>query len=170
MELHIVLHEPEIPQNTGSIGRTCMAIGARLHLVEPLGFSLDNKYLKRAGLDYWHELDLEIHPDWSAFRSAYPNAPLWFFTTKAGKSCSDADWEQNPFLVFGKETAGLPLALLQQQPERCLRIPMLPRARSLNLSVAAGIAAYEAMRHYGFPKLAVAALGKTSASLTACCL
>ena len=146
--------EPEIPQNTGSIGRTCMAIGAKLHLIEPLGFSLDDKHLKRAGLDYWQELDLEIHADWDGFSMAYPHAPLWFFTTKAGKPCTEADWEENPFLVFGKETAGLPITLLKQQPNRCLRIPMLSRARSLNLSVAVGIAAYEAMRHFDFPELA----------------
>ncbi len=153
MEIHIVLHEPEIPQNTGSIGRTCMAVGARLHLIKPLGFSLDNKYLKRAGLDYWHELDVEIHDDWDSFTTNYPDASLWFFTTKAPRRHDEVNFENRVFLVFGKETAGLPDKLLMTAPERCVRIPLLSKARSLNLSVAVAVAAFEALRQNGFTGL-----------------
>lgn len=150
MELHIVLHEPEIPQNTGSIGRTCMALGAKLHLIEPLGYIIDDKRLKRAGLDYWKELDVEIHSDWTVFCAAYPDAPLWYFTTKARKRHDEADYGNQAFLVFGKETAGLPDSMLASSSDRCVRIPMMDRARSLNLSVAVGVAAFEAMRQGGF--------------------
>ena len=153
MELHVVLHEPEIPQNTGSIGRTCMAAGARLHLIRPLGFSLDDRYLKRAGLDYWHELDVEIHDSWEHFLKKYPDAPLWFYTTKAAKRHDEGRFGDRAFLVFGKETAGLPDSLLSPVPERCLRIPILSRARSLNLSVAVGVASFEALRQNGFESL-----------------
>lgn len=159
MDLHIVLVEPEIPQNTGSIGRTCMAVGARLHLIRPLGFSLDDRYLKRAGLDYWDRLDLEIHPDWNAFLSARPEAagseaPIWFYTAKAARRFDEASFTNQAYLVFGKETAGLPEELLRSAPERCLRIPLIPGARSLNLSVAVGTAAYEALRQNGYEGLA----------------
>ncbi len=153
MELHIVLYEPEIPQNTGSIGRTCLALNAKLHLIEPLGFSLEDKYLRRSGLDYWKKLAVECHSSWLDFRKAYPNAPLWFFTTKAGKRVDKAQYEIEAFLVFGKETAGLPHELLLSQPERCLRIPMLSQARSLNLAVSVGIAAYEVHRQNHFKKM-----------------
>lgn len=154
MELHIVLHEPRIPHNTGSIGRTCMALGARLHLIEPLGFSLDDKYLRRAGLDYWNDLAVEIHRNWSEFLCAYPNASLWYFTTKATLSYDTVQYENPTFLLFGKETAGLPDEILKEHPERSLRIPILPRARSLNLSVAVGVAAFEAIRQTDFESLA----------------
>jgi len=153
MELHIVLIEPEIPQNTGSIGRTCMAIDARLHLIKPLGFSLEDKYLKRAGLDYWQDLDVEIHEDWDTFTTAYPDAPLWYFTTKASRRHDEAAFGGTVFLVFGKETAGIPDKLLKESPARCLRIPLLGKARSLNLSVAVGVAAFEALRQNGFTGL-----------------
>jgi len=153
MNIHIVLLEPEIPQNTGSIGRTCMAIGAQLHLIRPLGFSLDDRYLKRAGLDYWQDLDVEIHDNWEAFTKAYPDAPLWFFTTKAARRHDEAEFGSSVFLVFGKETAGIPDELLKNNPKQCLRIPLLPRARSLNLSVAVGVAAFEALRQKGFTGL-----------------
>lgn len=156
MELHIVLHEPEIPQNTGSIGRTCMAIGARLHLIRPLGYSLDDKYLKRAGLDYWQHLDVEIHDDWKAFCSAYPDAPLWFYTTKAIRRHDEAKYGERAFLIFGKETAGLPDSLLEDLPEQCVRIPLIEKARSLNISVAVGVAAYEALRQNDFSGLSTA--------------
>ena len=154
MELHIVLHEPEIPQNTGSIGRTCMALGAKLHLIKPLGFSLDDKYLRRAGLDYWKNLEVEIHDDWSNFLKTYPDTPLWFFTTKAKMRHDEAQYEDRVFLVFGRETDGLPNELLLSRPERCLRIPIVLRARSLNLAVAVGVAAYEVMSRNGFEGLA----------------
>jgi len=153
MEIHIVLHEPEIPQNTGSIGRTCMAVGARLHLIKPLGFSLENKYLKRAGLDYWNELDVEIHDNWDTFAETYPDALLWFFTTKAPRRHDEAEYGERVFLVFGKETAGLPDELLMTTPERCVRIPLLSKARSLNLSVAVAVAAFEVLRQDGFTGL-----------------
>ena len=153
MDLHIVLHEPEIPQNTGSIGRTCMATGATLHLIRPLGFVIDDTKLKRAGLDYWQDLDVEIHDDWTAFLRVYPEAPLWFFTTKARRRHDEAAFGESAFLVFGKETAGLPDSLLEDAPDRCLRIPILKRARSLNISVAVGVAAFEALRQEGFPGL-----------------
>jgi len=155
MDLHIVLHEPEIPQNTGSIGRTCMAVGATLHLIRPLGFSLDDRYLKRAGLDYWNELDVSIHDDWPSFRDACPDAPLWYFSTKAPRRHDEAVYGSRAFLVFGRETAGLPDDLLAGHPDRCLRIPLLERARSLNISVAVGVAAYEALRQDGFAGLAL---------------
>jgi tRNA (cytidine/uridine-2'-O-)-methyltransferase len=154
MELHIVLYEPEIPQNTGSIGRTCMAVGATLHLIRPLGFVLDDTKLKRAGLDYWQELDVEIHDDWQAFRTAHPDARPWFFSTKAERRHDQAVYGGKAYLVFGKETAGLPDDLLRDAPERRLRIPIMARARSLNLSVAVGIAAFEALRQDGFRDLA----------------
>ena len=159
MDLHIVLVEPEIPQNTGSIGRTCMAIGARLHLIRPLGFSLDDRYLKRAGLDYWDRLELEIHADWDAFLSARPEAagpqaPIWFYTARAARRFDEASFVARTYLVFGKETAGLPEELLRSAPERCLRIPLIPEARSLNLSVVVGTAAYEALRQNGYEGLA----------------
>ena len=153
MELHIVLHEPEIPQNTGSIGRTCMAVGARLHLIRPLGYSLDDRYLKRAGLDYWQHLDVDIHDDWKAFLTIHPEAPLWFFTTKAAHRHDEAEYGERAFLVFGKETAGLPDGLLEASREKCVRIPLLVRARSLNISVAVGVAAYEALRQDSFKGL-----------------
>lgn len=144
--LHIVLHEPEIPQNTGTIGRTCVAIGARLHLIKPLGFSLADKYLKRAGLDYWQYLDLQIHPGWTSFKKTYPNANLWYFSKKAENSYYGMPFGKEAFLVFGKETAGLTESILAESPRRCLRIPMKSEARCLNLAVAVGIAAYEVLR------------------------
>ena len=154
MELHIVLHEPEIPQNTGSIGRTCMALNAKLHLIQPLGFSLEDKYLKRSGMDYWKDLAVQCHSSWYDFLGMYPDIPLWFFTTKAKKRMDEVQYGRTTFLVFGKETAGLPEDLLLSQPERCVRIPMLSQVRSLNLAVTVGIAAYEAHRQNQFKKLA----------------
>jgi tRNA (cytidine/uridine-2'-O-)-methyltransferase len=155
MKLNIVLYEPEIPQNTGSIGRTCMAVGAALHLIRPLGYSLEDRYLKRAGLDYWNELDVTVYDSWNHFRSSLPDAPLWFFTAKAPRRHDDVRYGENAFLVFGRESVGLPDHLLSQSPEHCLRIPMLPQARSLNISVAVGIAAFEALRQENFCSLSV---------------
>lgn len=153
MELHIVLHQPEIPQNTGSIGRTCMAVGASLHLIHPLGFSIDDKLLRRAGLDYWHRLRPSIYEDWESFLSANKNPSLWCLTTKASQSYDEAQFKNPIYLVFGKETSGLPLSILGRIPEKCLRIPMLKEARSINLSVAVGIVAFEALRQHNFPNL-----------------
>ena len=151
--LHIVLVNPEIPQNTGNIARTCAATGAKLHLIEPLGFELSDKYLKRAGLDYWRLMTYETHPDWAAFREAYPDAVLHFATTKAPRDYCAATYGPDDFLVFGRETKGLDEDLLAANYERCVRIPMRPDARSLNLSNSVAILLYEALRQQGFPGL-----------------
>ena len=148
--MHIVLVYPEIPQNTGNIARTCAATGAELHLVEPLGFKLDDHYLKRAGLDYWHMMKLTIHPDLAAFFARYPNARLWYATTKAPRDYAQVAYAPDDFLLFGRETSGLPEALLAEHYERCVRIPMIENARSLNLSNAVAIVLYEALRQQGF--------------------
>ncbi|MGE5550976.1 MAG: tRNA (uridine(34)/cytosine(34)/5-carboxymethylaminomethyluridine(34)-2'-O)-methyltransferase TrmL [Bacteroidota bacterium] len=155
--LHVVLYEPEIPQNTGNIARLCAAAGAVLHLVEPLGFFLDDARLKRAGLDYWDLTEVIRHRSWEAFLAAQPAGNRWYFTTKGGICYTDAVYAAGDSLVFGPETRGLPGALLEAEPARCLRLPMRPGARSLNLANAAAIAVYEAMRQMGFPGLARAA-------------
>ena len=152
--LHIVLVNPEIPQNTGNIARTCAATGAKLHLIEPLGFELSDKYLKRAGLDYWHLMTYETHPSWEAFRAAYPDAALHFATTKAPRDYCAAAYGPDDFLVFGRETKGLDEDLLAANYDRCVRIPMVPDARSLNLSNSVAVVLYEALRQQGFPGLA----------------
>ena len=151
--MHIVLVNPEIPQNTGNIARSCAATGARLHLIEPLGFELSDKYLKRAGLDYWHMMTLEVHPSWQAFCEAYPDARLHFATTKAPRAYCEAAYADGDFLVFGRETRGLDVELLSHNYEKCIRIPMIPEARSLNLSNSVAIVLYEALRQQGFPGL-----------------
>ena len=145
--LNVVLLEPEIPPNTGNIGRLCLATGSVLHLVEPLGFSLDDKLLKRAGLDYWPHVQLKRWGDWDAFRSAQPpGARMWFLTTKTQSAYWDAQFQDGDYLVFGRETRGLPAALLQENFENCLTIPMAPETRSLNLATAVGIVLFEAVR------------------------
>ena len=151
--IHIVLVEPEIPQNTGNIARTCTATGATLHLVKPLGFAIDNAKLKRAGLDYWDKLDIRYHESLDAFMEKHGEDPLFFFTTKAPRMYAEAIYPKECFLVFGKETAGLPESLLQKNPHRCVRIPMRDSLRSLNLSNCAAIATYEALRQHGFEGL-----------------
>lgn len=148
-----MLHQPDIPQNTGSIGRTCMAMGASLHLIRPLGFSINDKLLRRAGLDYWHQLNCGIYENWEIFLSANKNPPLWLITARAFRSYDEAKFEKPVYLVFGKETAGLPLSILSRFPEKCLRIPMAEEARSINLSVAVGIVAFEALRQHNFSNL-----------------
>ncbi len=153
MPPNIVLVEPEIPQNTGNVARTCAATGAALHLVEPLGFSLKDRYLKRAGLDYWHLVDLHVHKDLDAFLKAFAGEELIFVSTKARMTYADMHYGDNCFLVFGKETRGLPEALLAEQLDRCVRIPMKQDARSLNLSNAVAIIVYEALRQQGFTNL-----------------
>lgn len=150
---HIVLVEPEIPQNTGNIARTCAATGAVLHLIEPLGFVLDDRKLKRAGLDYWHLLDIRIYPDWADFLRKNPGARLWFFTTKAPQCYTEVAYEPDCYLVFGRETKGLPEELLRSQLSRCVRIPMADEARSLNLSNSVAVALYEALRQHQFVAL-----------------
>ncbi len=145
--LHVVLVEPEIPPNTGNIARLCLAAGARLHLVEPLGFSLDDRALRRAGMDYWKEVDVRTWPGLPALElDAEPNARFYFFTTKTTRCLWDATFADGDHLVFGRETKGLPESLLADRREDCLTIPMTPAARSLNLATSAGIALYEAKR------------------------
>lgn len=153
MGIHIVLVEPEIPQNTGNIARTCAAINAKLHLVKPLGFSLESKYLKRAGLDYWHLLDIEFHDNLKEFFKKYPKGDFYFATTKGGNNYANMDYQEDCFILFGKETAGLPKDLLAENPDRAIRIPMAKDARSLNLSNSVAIIAYEVMRQLNFKTL-----------------
>lgn len=153
MGLHIVLFEPEIPQNTGNIARTCAAIGATLHLVHPLGFTITDRKLKRAGLDYWHLLDIRHHDSVEDFLSLHGEDALWFFTTKAKKTYADVDYGPDAFLVFGKETAGIDESILVRYPDRCIRIPMRGGARSLNLSNSVAIGAYEVSRQQDFVAL-----------------
>ena len=148
--LHIVLVEPEIPQNTGNIARTCAATGSELHLVKPLGYSLDDRYLKRAGLDYWPLVRVHVHENFGEVLASHPNAPFYYASTKAPRSYAQVRYEEDAFLVFGRESRGLPENLLTQVYDRCVRIPMLPGARSLNLSNSVAIVAYEALRQRGF--------------------
>jgi tRNA (cytidine/uridine-2'-O-)-methyltransferase len=152
-ELHIVLHEPEIPQNTGNIVRTCAALGAVLHLIEPLGFSLEDRYLKRAGLDYWPLLELQRHPGLEAFFELHPRESCFFVSKKADQTYADVEFPARAVFLFGKESLGLPESLLSAYPGRCIRIPMRREARSLNLSNAAAVIAYEYYRRLGFPGL-----------------
>ena len=151
--MNIVLYEPEIPENAGNIGRTCLAAGAALHLIEPLGFFLNEKRLKRAGMDYWKELTVFRYADWEEFEEQNKDASLWFVSTKARKTYAEVTYGEDDFLVFGKESAGLPEELLVQHEERCIRIPMVEKARSLNLSNAVSIVLYEAMRQNSFSGL-----------------
>lgn len=153
--LNIVLVEPQIPQNTGNVARTCAATGARLHLVEPMGFRVDDAKLKRAGLDYWHLLDITYYKDLNDFFEKNKDGHFFYFSTKATKIYSDAEYPDNSYLVFGKETAGLPEDLLFANPEKCVRLPMIDNsaARSLNLSNTVAIGVYEVLRQWGFPEL-----------------
>ena len=154
MSMQIVLVYPEIPQNTGNIARTCAATGAELHLIEPLGFSLADRYLKRAGLDYWHLMKYHVYPDLETFlRGLKPDARLWFATTKAPRSYDEVQYRDGDYLVFGQETRGLPENLLEKRYDDCIRIPMREEARSLNLANSAAIILYEALRQNGFPGL-----------------
>ena len=152
-ELNIVLVEPEIPQNTGNIARTCAATGAKLHLVRPMGFEVDDKKLKRAGLDYWYLLDITYYDNLQDFFEKNPDGKFFYFSTKAQKRHSDISYPDNAFLVFGKETAGLPEELLLKNKEACVRIPMIDDARSLNLSNSVAIAVYETLRQWDYPAL-----------------
>ena len=153
--LHIVLVEPEIPQNCGNIARTCAATGSCLHLVEPLGFDISEKAVKRAGLDYWHLVKVIVHPDLDDLFRQYPEAAehLWLATTKAPRAYCEASFTENSWLFFGKETAGLPLAFREKYRDRCIRLPMVDEARSLNLSNSVAVLTYEALRQTGFPGL-----------------
>ena len=153
--LNIVLVEPEIPQNTGNIARTCAATGARLHLVGPMGFAIDDRKLKRAGLDYWHLLDITYYESLSDF-FAKNSGNFFYFSTKARHGRSDISYPDNSYLVFGKETAGLPEKLLFDNPDSCVRIPMIDEARSLNLSNSVAVGVYEVLRQWGYPALSEA--------------
>ena len=150
---HVVLVEPEIPQNTGNIARTCAATGSELHLIEPLGFDVSEKAIRRAGLDYWHLVKVNIHKNFEEFLSLYPQARLHFFTTKSRKVYTEGDYREGDFFVFGKETRGLDEELLLRHKDACVRIPMIDESRSLNLSNAVAIAVYEGLRQNGFKGL-----------------
>lgn len=153
--LNIVLVEPQIPQNTGNIARTCAATGSRLHIIEPMGFKIDDAKLKRAGLDYWHLLDITYYKNIDDFFEKSKGGEYYYFSTKALNIYSDVEYPDNCYLFFGKETAGLPEELLHDNPERCVRLPMLndSSARSLNLSNTVAIGVYEVLRQWNFPDL-----------------
>ncbi|MCR5387915.1 MAG: tRNA (uridine(34)/cytosine(34)/5-carboxymethylaminomethyluridine(34)-2'-O)-methyltransferase TrmL [Lachnospiraceae bacterium] len=149
---NIVLLEPEIPQNTGNIGRTCVATGTKLHLIEPLGFSINEKALKRAGMDYWKDLDVTTYVDYNDFLEKNPAAKerMFFATTKGKHIYSDAHFEDGDYIMFGKESAGIPEEILVEHPEQCIRIPMINEIRSLNLSNSVAVVLYDALRQTGF--------------------
>ena len=151
--LNIVMVEPEIPQNAGNIARTCAATGSVLHMVRPFGFEISDKYLKRAGLDYWNLVDIRYYDSFAEVRERNKDARFFFFTTKAKKAHSDVTFRDGDFLVFGKETKGLPEELLVENEETCVRIPMIGEARSLNLSNSVAVAVYEALRQTGYKNL-----------------
>ena len=148
--MHIILHQPEIPANTGNIGRTCVATGASLHLIEPLGFRLNEKEIKRAGMDYWQHLDVTRYVNFREFQEKHPGARIWMATTKAKRSYTEAAFAPDDYIMFGKESAGIPEEILVEHEETCIRIPMLPTIRSLNLSNAVAIVLYEAPRQNAF--------------------
>lgn len=148
--LNVILHEPEIPANTGNIGRTCVATGTRLHLIEPLGFRLNYKTLKRAGMDYWEHLDVTRYDDWDNFLERNPDAKIYYATTKGKHVYSDVTYEPDCFLMFGKESGGIPEEILVRHPDNCIRIPMIGDTRSLNLSNSVAIVLYEALRQNHF--------------------
>ena len=153
MTLNIVLFEPQIPQNTGNIARTCAATKARLHLVKPMGFEIDDKKLKRAGLDYWHLLDITYYENTAEFFEKNKGGKMYFFTTKGKNLYCEADYEDNCFLIFGREDAGIDEEILHNNPDTCVRLPMNKEARSLNLSNTVAIATYEVLRQWNFPEL-----------------
>jgi len=152
MALNIVLYQPEIPPNTGNIARTCAITGTKLHLIKPLGFSIDDKYVKRAGLDYWHLLDLEVHESLELFLEKYGNEKLFLSTTKGSKCYSNVEYTDNCFIIFGRETAGLPDSIHERYKKNRIKIPMrdIEDARSLNLSNSVAIVLYEALRQLNF--------------------
>ncbi len=151
--INLVLVEPEIPQNTGNIARTCAATGCKLHIVKPMGFTVDDKKLKRAGLDYWHLLGIQYYENLSDFFAKNKGGRFFYSTTKGINTYSDVSYQDGDFILFGKETKGLPEELLVENKEQCIRIPMIDEARSLNLSNAVAIVAYEALRQTGFRQL-----------------
>ncbi len=151
--INIVLHEPEIPQNTGNIARTCAATGCALHIIKPMGFEIDDRKLKRAGLDYWHQLDITYYESLDDFYAKNEGASVYYYTTKAPHKYTDITYPEKVYLMFGKETRGLPEALLHDNPDTCVRIPMRPTLRSLNLSNSVAIAVYEVLRQGDFEGL-----------------
>lgn len=155
--MNVVLLEPEMPSNTGNIGRTCVATNTRLHLIEPLGFKLNEKALKRAGLDYWDKLGVHVYSDYQDFLEKNPDAlgKMYFATTKAHKVYSEVDYEPDCYLMFGKESAGIPEEILVENEDHCVRIPMWGEIRSLNLSNSVAVVLYEALRHNDFEKMAL---------------
>lgn len=152
-KLNIVLLEPEIPANTGNIGRTCVATNTRLHLIEPLGFQLNEKAVKRAGMDYWKDLDVTRYMDYEDFMEKNPGAKIYYATTKAPKVYTEAEFEEDCFIMFGKESAGIPEDILYENQETCIRIPMVGDIRSLNLSNSVAIVLYEALRQQNFSNM-----------------
>ncbi len=153
MAFNIVLHEPEIPSNTGNIGRTCVATGTHLHLIRPLGFKIDDKKIKRSGMDYWKDLNLTIYDDWDDFLEKNPEARIFYATTKGRNVYSEVEFKDGDFLVFGKESAGIPEEILIKHPNEAIRIPMGRDIRSLNLSNSVAIVLYEALRQNNFMEL-----------------
>ena len=151
--MHIVLHQPEIPQNTGNIGRTCVATGTSLHLIEPLGFRLGEKEIKRSGMDYWDKLDVTRYMDYQDFVNRHPGAKIWYATTKAKRTYAEVSFGMDDFIMFGKESAGIPEEILVDNEETCIRIPMGEDIRSLNLSNSVAIVLYEALRQNDFTGL-----------------
>ena len=148
--INIVLYEPEMPANTGNIGRTCVATGARLHLIEPMGFRINDKTVKRAGLDYWDKLDVTIYDDYADFLEKNPGAKIYMATTKAHHTYTEVNYEDDCYIMFGKESAGIPEEILVNHEDTCIRIPMVGDIRSLNLSNSVAIVLYEALRQNGF--------------------
>ena len=151
--MNIVLHQPEIPSNTGNIGRTCVATGTRLHLIEPLGFRLTEKALERAGMDYWDKLDYKRYINYEDYLAKNPGARIWYATTKAKKCYTDVSFGPDDHIMFGKESAGIPEEILVDNEEYCIRIPMLPEIRSLNLANSVAIVLFEALRQNGFGEM-----------------
>ena len=153
--MHIILHQPEIPANTGNIGRTCVATGTDLHLIEPLGFQLNEKSIKRAGMDYWEHLNVTRYINFEDFKSRHPGARIWMATTKAQHVYTDVSFGPDDYIMFGKESAGIPEEILKANPDTCVRIPMIGETRSLNLSNSVAIVLYEALRqnHFDHMKL-----------------
>lgn len=152
--LNIVLFQPEIPQNTGNIARTCVLTNSKLHLVKPLGFSIDDKHLKRAGLDYWSDLDVTLYDSYEELRNKYKDATFYFSTTHGKNYYEDVKFKQGDFIIFGRESCGLPDSIRESDPKRCIRVPMVKTSlRSLNLSNTVAIAAYEALRQFDFPNM-----------------
>ena len=151
--MHIILHQPEIPANTGNIGRTCVATGTSLHLIEPLGFRLNEKEIKRAGMDYWQQLDVSRYVNFEEFKEKHPGAKIWMATTKAKHVYTDVTFGPDDYIMFGKESAGIPEEILVDYEDTCVRIPMLDEIRSLNLSNSVSIMLYEALRQNDFAQM-----------------